>query len=414
MPARPSRVATVLVLYLVCSSGAPAANTPESQSEYSELKSAAAQIAQGKLSEAESKLQSILSATPSEYQAWNLLGVVRAQQGRAPEAERMFQKAIQGDAKLVGARVNLGLLYSRLNRPHDAVGQFEKALEIEPGRGDAVSGLVSALSAEAAAAVRNGNDEKALSLLIRARKLDTQNATLLFQFGMVALRMQLFDDAGQAFQKALRLYPDNPRSVYALARAEIGLNHYSEAEQALRRYLELRPSDATAHYGLGYVLRLLQRNREARKEFERSLELRPEQTESTFQLGVVDLEEGQTDRAATRFRQVLERDPRHVGALLAQGELLFQEKNYQAALEPLQQAARIAPDAHKSHYYLGLCYARLGQRGASQQELALAAKLQHQNVEQTQTVLRLLDPAKTVGPNGDDSKDDAGPPQKRN
>ena len=80
MPARPSRVATVLVLYLVCSSGAPAANTPESQSEYAELERAAALIAQGKLSEAESKLQPILSTTPSEYQAWNLLGVVRAQQ----------------------------------------------------------------------------------------------------------------------------------------------------------------------------------------------------------------------------------------------------------------------------------------------------------------------------------------------
>lgn len=366
-------------------------SAPQTMSAFSLLQKASRLIAVGKLNKAESTLNEILKADPKEYQAWNLLGVIRAEQGHQHQAEQLFQKAVKGNPRITGAHVNLGLLDLQTNRPKQAAEQFKLALKLEPDRKDVRNHLVQALQAEASRAIKDGKDQEALALLLRVTRLTPSNATARYEVGDVELRLGLFQNAKSSFNASLHIHPNDPDCLLGLASAEIGMKQPAAAAPILRHYLKLRPRDATAHYALGYVLRLMQQNVAARAELKRCLQLDPGQVNATFQLGVIDLEEGKFDRSIARFHDVLKRQPEHLGAMLGMGQLDYERKDYNAARRFLRNVIARDPRSYKAHYYLGLCYARLGQKELSKRELATAVKLQQQHEQSSRMVVRLLE-----------------------
>jgi tetratricopeptide (TPR) repeat protein len=396
-----SRVFLGMLLGGFSAAWACAQAAPPPGSNLSFLRDAAQSIAAGNLDVAESELQAVLRTSPGEYRALNLLGIVRAQQHHPEAAEQLFKQAIAQKPDFAGAHVDLGLLYVQTNRGGDAVPEFQEALRLDPTRTDARSALLGAWRGEARTAVQAHEFEKALALLIQARKVGPKDPNVLFDFGMVALQMSLYLDAEQAFREALAEQNDDPNTIYGLGRAQIGLAKFEDAKGSFEKYLRLRPEDASGHYALGFVLESLQQGAGARDQFERSIALQPAQTESYFQLGMMDLDQGKLDGASGRFRRVLDRDPKHAGALTGMGRVKFQQRDYADADALLERAVASDSSIRQAHYYLGLAYARLGRKDESEQELQIAGQLEHSEVEKQQTGLR-LDSADTS---------DAGPSQ---
>jgi len=362
------------------------------------LSDAAQSIAAGNLNRAESDLQTLLRKAPKDVRGINLLGIVRAQQHREPQAEQLFKQAIEIQPDFAGAHASLGLLYVQMARPDDAIPQLKEALRLDPGRADASRALAEIWRTQARAAVQKGDPEKALSLLIEARKADPNNADVLFDFGMVALRMSLLPDAVQAFRETLNLRKDDGDALYGLGRAQIGLDKYEDARESFSRYIQLHPEEASGHFALGMTLQALQRSDEARKEYETSIQLRPEQSASYFQLGLMDLDAGDLKPASEHCGRVLQQDPRHTGALVCVGRISFQEKEYAKAAEWLQSAIAIDSSLREAHYYLGLTYARIGRTADSEKELQIASQLEKEDLQKHRTVFKILDPAQTDNP----------------
>jgi tetratricopeptide (TPR) repeat protein len=356
------------------------------------LKDAAQAIAAGKLERAESELQSVLQTSPQEFRALNLLGIVRAQQRREPEAERLFRRAIEIKPDFTSAHTSLGMLYVQMAKPDQAIPELKEALRLDPGRTDAADALSGVWREQAHTAVQNGDSEKALSLLMDARKISPNNADVLFDFGMVVLRMSLFPDAVQAFQETLSLRKDDGSALYGLGRAQMGLDKYQEAHESFARYVQLHPQDASGHYALGITLQALQRSDEARSEYEKSIQVKPDQTECYFQLGLLDIDAGNLKSAGDRFHRVLKQDPHHAGALTGAGRVAFQQKAYDKAAELLQSAVAADSAMREAHYYLGLTYARVGRKEDSEKELQTASQLEKEDVEKHRTVFKIIDP----------------------
>ena len=356
------------------------------------LRDAARSIAAGDLDRAETELQSILRISPDEYRALNFLGVIRAQQHKEAEAERIFRQVITGKPDFPSGHVNLGLLYVQMNRPDDAVPELQEAMRLDPDRSDAAAALVGVWRAQARASVCSGDIEKALSLLIQARKLTPGNPDVQFDFGMVALRMSLLPDALAGFQQTLKLRANDVSAIYGLGRTYMELSRFEDARREFVSYLALRPGDASAHYAMGMALAALDRSAEARTEFEKSTAIAPVQTESYCQLGRLDLESRDAESAEKNFRRVLDRDPRNSCALTGLGRVDFERKEFNPAADFLQRAIAADSSLREAHYYLGLTYARVGKREASDQELQTAARLEHEEVEKHRTIFRIEDP----------------------
>ena len=353
------------------------------------LRQAAEDIAGGNLEKADAELQAILQSNPEEYRALNLLGIVRAQQHRNEEAEQIFHRVIAQAPQLASAHVNLGLLYQQTSRDSEALAQFQEALRMEPGRQDAIHAF-TALSRSQARAVAASDPEKALATLLDARKLVPNDPEILYDFGMVALRMSLYKDAADAFRAALAIRADDPSSLYGLGRAQMGMAQFQDARDTFSHYLALRPNDASACYAYGITLAALQQSDAARRQFEQSLRLQPVQTESYYQLALLDLDDKNLDAAAGELDRVLSRDPHHAGALGAMGRLQYEKKNYDKAMDLLKQSISAVYDQRQAHYYLGLTLARLGQKDESEKELQLASDLDHAELEKQRSGVHIL------------------------
>ena len=371
---------------------------------YSLIRDAAEALANGDLAKAEVELQTVLRTDPADYRALNFLGIVRAQQGRNHEAEDLFHQAIQRKPDFASAHVSLGMLYIQMNRPADAVAELQHALKLDPGRSDALAPLLNVLRSQARDAIKAGDPEKALALLIQARSAASKDPGVLFDFGMVALRMSLFPDAVQAFQDLLAERKDDPTALYALGRAQIGLSKFQEAYASFERYVQLRPTDASGFYALGVILTALQKNAEARVQFEQSVKLQPQQTEAYSKLGLLDLEDNQLDDAARQFEQVLKHNPSHAEALAGMGELEFRRKNYTVASDLLQRSIAGDSSLREAHYYLGLTYARLGRAADSSSELQKATELDREDLDRHRTIFRLLTPEEAAAAEAEQNK----------
>jgi tetratricopeptide (TPR) repeat protein len=359
--------------------------------EYISLVKDAAQLfAAGDVKRAEGKLNIVLAAEPGEFHALNLLGIIRAQQRREPEAETLFKRAIEINSDFASAHVSLGMLYVQMAKPDDAISQFQEALRLDSDRTDARSSLVSVWRDQAHAVVSQ-DPEKALALLLQARKTSPNDADVQSDFGMVALRMSLLPDAQQAFQLALKLRPDDAKALYGLGRTEMALADYEGAQATFLRYCDLRPADASGHYALGATLAALQRSTDARSQFEKSIELQPAQTESYFQIGRIDLETGNLTAAEAQFMRVLKRDAHHAGALAGMGRVRFQQKDYAEAVDLLQKSIAVDTSLREAHYYLGMTYARMGRKEDSEKEQEIATRLEHEEVERHQNLLKIID-----------------------
>jgi Flp pilus assembly protein TadD len=105
----------------------------------------------------------------------------------------------------------------------------------------------------------------------------------------------------------------------------------------------------------------------------------------------MELEAGELPAADEQFTRVLNRDPHHAGALAGEGRLKFQQKDYAQALDLLGKAVAADASLREAHYYLGMAYARVNRKEDSDKELAIASRLEHEEVEQHQNLIRIID-----------------------
>jgi tetratricopeptide (TPR) repeat protein len=307
------------------------------------------------------------------------------QRARELEASKQLEKANElladsarrnpGNSEIL---VELGRVQMQQRLNDDAMRSFEAALALEPHSIAAREGEVKAVIAASLADRNAGDNDGALSCLMRGIKLVPDSPELLMDFGIQADSMQIYKDADQALTRAHALVPENPKILYALARVELDEQKMGEAESNLRAYLKARPEDATAYYGLGHLLHMMARDDEAKPELERSIALQPQQSESYYELGEIALDQHQDTQARAQFEKVLAVAPQHGGAFTGMGIVAFRAKDYSAAEKYLRNAVLYAPDYPKAHQFYAMTLAQLGRKSDAERELALARTLTEQ------------------------------------
>jgi tetratricopeptide (TPR) repeat protein len=386
-----SHTSRALSLVLLCffTREACLSQATERTSELSQLQTAANELSAGKLDQAERDLDSVLASSPEDYRALDLLGVVRVLQHRQADAETLFERVVKTKSDFAPGHAHLGLLYLQLGRTQDAVPELIEALQLDRTRTDVASALAHILQDEAKAASASGGWDKALNLLIEARKYAPDNPDVEYEFGVAAQKLSLYDDAIEAFQRTLKVRKDDALAMYYLGFALMDRARYDDALQQFARYIELRPEDPAGHGAMGMALAGLGRSEEARSQFERSIALAPALGESYYRLGLLDLDAGDYDRATQDLHAALEHKPNDAGVLVALGKVEFEQKHYPEAITLLQQVISQDDSAQEAHYYLGLTLARMGRKEESSEQLEISARLEQQRKERGRHLLRL-------------------------
>ncbi|UWZ85838.1 tetratricopeptide repeat protein [Occallatibacter riparius] len=296
-------------------------------------------------------------------------------------ASVVLKDALEKDPGSPDLLLELGGVQHAQGLHEDAMTSFEAVLAARPNEVRAREGEVDAAEAAALADRKAGANGSALLVLMRARKVVPDSPRLLFDFGMQAESMRIFDDADMALQQAHKLAPQEAKILYALARVELDEQKMPEAEEHLRTYLKEKPDDATAHYGMGHLLHMLARDDDAKAELEKSIALSPRQTASYYEMGEIALELNQNDEAKAQYARVLAAAPSHAGALTGMGIVAFRAKDYPESEKYLKQAMEYAPEYSTAHHYYALVLGRTGRPEEAKREADLAEQLNKKEVQ---------------------------------
>lgn len=250
---------------------------------------------------------------------------------------------------------------------------------------------VPALRQVARIAEQQGELEKALSFLIRAKLEAPDDPEVLFSFGTVALRLELIEDATRALERALELRPTHRATRYWLGTARGATRQYDEALKLYQSLLAEHPEDAQLHYAVGSVYYLKVAFQDAIRHLEESRRLDPDQLLSPYYLAMANQKQGRNKESIRMFREILNAYPDHALSYEGLAVSLFKERQYEEAKLNFEKAIQLNPKSATANYQLGQLLVRMGLRDEARQQLAAAEDLREE-VEKTQLVRTLLNP----------------------
>jgi len=265
--------------------------------------------------------------------------------------------------------LNLGKVHLGLEELNAAERDFELALSLNPACTACDQGVAEVSD-------RQGNTEKALAYLLKAKELEPENPEILFAFGKICLKRNLIEDALAALGKAVSLKPDDDRYIYAFGSANVARGNLPKAAALFGQLLKKHPEDPALSYAIGTVYYLQGRYTEAGAALKKSLEEKPDQVAAPYYLSLTYNHLGQNGEAEALLRSLVKSHPQYAPSYVKLGTILMAERHYGEAQEYLERAIALDSSSPEAHYQLYVLFRGLGKADEAQQHYAEWQRLQ--------------------------------------
>jgi TolA-binding protein len=197
---------------------------------------------------AERQTQTASAAAASREDAYraNNIGVALLEQFKYKEGAAAFRQALQIDSKLILAHINLSI--ALFNVP-DLPGAQREALNATALAPDApqpyyILGLIAKLQSR---------PEEAVAAFQRVLKIDPNDVGANINLGQIYSQQRKYPEAVVAFRLAIGLEPYNGTALYNLGQALMRSGQREQAQQVLQHFQELRQRGSATTIGQNYL-----------------------------------------------------------------------------------------------------------------------------------------------------------------
>lgn len=239
----------------------------------------------GRLDEAQSLYDAVLTHEPDNANALNLLGVMAAVRGAHTQAIGYFDRAIAGRASFADAYFNRGNSRVALGQHPEAEVNFRKTIELDPQHAGAWLNLGAVLHAagHAAAAAQVFRD------MAQRRPTD---ARAHFNLGRCLLDARDYPQAEAALRAALALVPDDRGVRITLSKLLMETGRPQDARALLEETLRFTPDAGDVLRALGSALGACGDSAGALAMYDRALALLPNDADTIVNRGITQLSVG--------------------------------------------------------------------------------------------------------------------------
>ena len=211
---------------------------------------------------------------PEDAATLVMLGNLAENLGKPEEAIEIYRKVPENSVMHRVAELQLGLNLADLGKVDEAKGYLKSLINRDPRDMRSYLAYGSVLSeAKDYRAMAENYDEavKVIGLLP-----DRTHWNIFFQRGIAYERLKEWPKAEPNFERALELYPNQPRVMNYLGYSWIDMNiNLDEGMELIREAVRLRPNDGYVVDSLGWAYYRLGEYDKAVTELERAVELRP-------------------------------------------------------------------------------------------------------------------------------------------
>ncbi len=186
-----------------------------------------------------------------------------------------------------------------------------------------------------------------------------------FMLGRIYREQEQYEEATEAFRKALDLTSFNVFIYDELLKAEEESNDYVSVVDIYMKLVQIHPDSALLHERLGLSLAQIDKNDEAKVYLQEALELDSELTAARNLLGLIHLQMDENESAAAQFRRYLVSSPDDVGAREHFAAALVRLGRYDEALEEVNALCEHAGAETRHHLERMFLLMRKGDPGAA-------------------------------------------------
>ena len=388
------------------------------------LSEAVRAIDDNQLPRAEEILNDVLTTSPGDADALNLLGVVRAKQNRPAEAERLFRRALSSLPAHIGAHINLAELLLSNNKAGEALPLLLRAHKLAPERADINLNLatilagkgdyeqayqylrlvpreaftdnyfllmlrsltalkrreeVKALAEEfrqsnsaipetqaefALLLAKSGFNDEALNILQAARQNAALSFPLLYALGVVTAALKQYDKAEEHLTAALALKPDDVATLRALARIARANGNLEKALAHLVAARRVAPNSAAVLYDFGVTALRMDLVLDALPVFERLHREYPREPAYLYGLAAAHWTKGNVVETTRLMNEYVALQPRDPSGLYLLGAALLRQDRIPEAQSALQRSLSLKADPD-TEYLVGVSFEKAGNRTAA-------------------------------------------------
>lgn len=231
---------------------------------------------------------------------------------------------------------------------------------------------------------------EALAELESATRLNGSLAGAHFFRGLALVLLADFDGARAALRESLALKGDQPIPWLVLAFVESEIGNLGEALLASRRAIELDPTCAHAFVVSGDLQARVGRPEKAAQAYRLALRANPQLTAPRYKLARLLQQQGRQAEALEQAVAAMRMNCIDLRGLLAAGDLLACQRQWERALADYQTAAEINPANSVPHAKAGLTLMELGRLPEAEDALRRAIALNSKDVDSHLALGRLL------------------------
>jgi len=269
----------------------------------------------GQLVEAERLYEAILAVRPDNFEALQMMGLVKLAKGQPAEALRLIAAAMQS-RKSPQILLNHGLVLNALKRHEEAIESFDQAIKLK-------SKYAEAHNNRGATLAQIGNDEAAV----------------------------------ESFRKAIAIKPDYADAHYNLGSSLRVLDQCEGALKSLDRALALQPNHFKAHNNRGLTLEALGRIDDALASYDKSIGINPAFSEAPINRGRLLGSLHRYDEALAAFAKALAANPNDAELYYHRARLLLELNRNDDAAADLRRSLALQPNNAKARFVA--CFAEL-------------------------------------------------------
>ncbi|MBD2777730.1 serine protease [Iningainema tapete] len=202
-----------------------------------------------------------------------------------------------------------------------------------------------------------------------------------YAHGMALIRQEKYKQAIASFKTAINHNQKSDQAWRQLSDAFFYSGEYEEARKAIEKAIDLRPDDFILYNWLASALNGLGRYPEALEAGKKSIGINPNSSESYIRLGQTREYLNDYSGAIDEVNKALALQPDLTFGYHLRGNLRSLQKEYTEALTDLKKAIDLQPKYFAAYITRGTVYARMGNRQKFDEDFKQALRLKPDSAE---------------------------------
>lgn len=288
------------------------------------------------------------------FEGASLAGRVFAAMDETGRAQRYLERALKQKPDDIEILTFLASVYTEQRNYSSAVSTYKKIIDLQPTRDDILMklGLIH---------LKMMKWEDAVPYFENAYQVNMDNKHAYYYIGNAYEEMRKFDMAAEAYEKYLRLNPDDPRDTASrLAICLLEVQNYEGAIVAFKDAIKIDSKNLKLHENLAVAYKKVSKYDEAAEIYNSLAQMDPERANQYYNTIIQMYDEAKLpDKAIEAAKKMVELNPNSDTAVYNLGYMYVKLEKYKEAIEAFKKVTDIRPDYEWAYYNLGFCYNKL-------------------------------------------------------